>query len=51
VIGYDKAAAIAKQAFSEGRTVREVAYEAAGLDRDRVDELLDARAMTEPDAG
>jgi fumarate hydratase class II len=51
VIGYDKAAAIAKQAFSEGLTVREVAYETAGLDRDRVDELLDPRAMTEPDAG
>ena len=51
VIGYDKAAAIAKQAFSEGRTVREVAYDTAGLDRNRVDELLDPRAMTEPDAG
>ncbi|MFG0276305.1 MAG: class II fumarate hydratase [Phycisphaerales bacterium] len=51
VIGYDKAAAIAKQAFSEGRTVREVAYEVSGLDRERVDALLDPRSMTEPDAG
>jgi len=50
VIGYDKAAGIAKQAFSEGRTVREVAYETSGLDRERVDELLDPRKMTEPDA-
>lgn len=51
VIGYDKAAAIAKQAFSEGRTVREVAYEVSGLDRARVDALLNPRSMTEPDPG
>jgi len=48
VIGYDRAAAIAKRAMEESRTVREVAYEDAGLDRQRVDDLLDPRSMTAP---
>jgi fumarate hydratase, class II len=47
-IGYDKAAAIAKQAFAENRTARDVAREVSGLDEDELDEILDARAMTEP---
>jgi fumarate hydratase, class II len=47
-IGYDRAAAIAKQAFAEGRTAREVALETSGLSEAEVDEILDARAMTEP---
>ncbi len=50
VIGYDKAAAIAKQAFAEGRTVREVAQSASGLDKQRLDALLDPMSMTEPGA-
>ena len=48
VIGYDKAAAIAKQAHKEGRTVREVALEVSGLDPKHLDALLDPRSMTEP---
>jgi fumarate hydratase class II len=47
-IGYDKAAKIAKLAYESGRTVREVAREMSGLDKRRLDELLDARGQTEP---
>lgn len=47
-IGYDDAAAIAKQAFREGRTAREVARERQVLPDDELDRVLDARAMTEP---
>ncbi len=47
-IGYDKAAAISKEAFKTGRTVREVALDWEVLPGDELDALLDARAMTEP---
>jgi fumarate hydratase class II len=47
-IGYDEAAAIAKQAFSEGKTARQVAQERGVLPDAELDELLDARGMTEP---
>lgn len=45
-IGYDKSAAIAKQAYAEGRTVREVAIEVSGLSKDELDKLLDPDSMT-----
>ncbi len=47
VIGYDKAAKIAKQAHAERKTVREVA-EAMGIGD--LDRLLDVRSMTGPSA-
>jgi len=47
-IGYDEAAAIAKQAFKEGKTARDVARERQSLPEAELDEVLDARAMTEP---
>jgi fumarate hydratase class II len=47
-IGYDAAAALAKEAFREGRTVRELAREKGVLPEDLLDRVLDARAMTEP---
>lgn len=47
-IGYDLAATIAKEAFKRKTTAREVAYELSGLARSEVDEIMDARAMTEP---
>jgi len=47
-IGYDKAAAISKEAFKTGRTVREVGLDWEVLPADELDRLLDARAMTEP---
>lgn len=39
-IGYDRAAAIAKEAYETGRTVREVAIEKSGLPEARVADLL-----------
>jgi fumarate hydratase class II len=48
-IGYDKAAALSKEAFKTGRTVREVAREQKVLPNDELDRLLDYRKMTEPD--
>ncbi|MGH7552071.1 MAG: class II fumarate hydratase [Longimicrobiales bacterium] len=47
-LGYDQAAAIAKQALAEGKTVRAVAREKKLLPDDELDALLDTRAMTEP---
>ena len=46
--GYDKAAAIAKEAHASGRTVREVALEQEVLSVEDLDNLLDAMSMTEP---
>jgi len=39
-LGYDKSAAIAKEAYESGRNVREVAVERSGLSAARVSELL-----------
>ncbi len=47
-IGYDAAAAIAKDAFKEGKTAREVALAKGVLPTEELDRVLDARAMTEP---
>ncbi|MFW6201856.1 MAG: class II fumarate hydratase [Gemmatimonadota bacterium] len=47
-IGYDAAASIAKRAFAEGRTVREVAHEEGVLSADELERVLDPRSMTEP---
>jgi fumarate hydratase class II len=44
VVGYDEAAAIAKEAAASGRSLREVAL-ARGADRQAVDKALDLRAM------
>jgi fumarate hydratase class II len=51
VIGYDKAAKIAKVAYESGRTVREVAVELSGLDQAKIDGLLDPKSQTEPGQG
>ncbi len=48
VIGYDKAAKIAKVAFETNRTVRQVALEISGLDPARLEELLDPAKQTAP---
>jgi fumarate hydratase class II len=48
VIGYDKAARIAKQAYESGRTVREVAAEISGLDQVTLKRLLDPATQTHP---
>ena len=41
VIGYEKAAEIAKEAAKSGRTIREVARERSGLSEEKLKELLD----------
>ncbi|MGH8179074.1 MAG: class II fumarate hydratase [Steroidobacter sp.] len=46
VIGYEQGAKIAKQAYAEGRPVREVAAEQTKLDADTLAKLLDPRALT-----
>ncbi|HRX86279.1 MAG TPA: class II fumarate hydratase [Phycisphaerae bacterium] len=48
LIGYDNAAAIAKEAFKTGKTVREVALEKGVLGEKELIEALDAMSMTEP---
>jgi len=46
VIGYDRAAAIAKKAYAEGRPVREVAAEMTDLGEERLAKLLDPTTLT-----
>jgi len=48
VIGYEKAAAIAKEAFASGRPVIEVALDHTDLDRERLEALLDPLKLTGP---
>ncbi len=51
VIGYDAAAAIAKEAAATGRTIRQVAGESTDLSEAQLNELLDPEAMTKPGLG
>ena len=46
-LGYDKATEISKQAYKEGRTIRDVARENTDLSEEDLDRLLDPRKMTE----
>jgi fumarate hydratase class II len=48
VIGYDAAAKLAKEAFTTGKTIRQVAREHGILPEDRLASLLDPWRMTEP---
>lgn len=50
VIGYDRAAQIAKQAYESGRTVREIARELDVLPEEELNRVLDPAAMTQPEA-
>jgi len=47
-VGYDAAAAIAKEAYATGKTVRQVAREKRILDDTALDKALDPWSMTEP---
>ena len=49
-IGYEKAAALAKEAFKTGKTIRELCAEQNVLPPDVLEEALDPRRMTEPQA-
>ena len=51
VIGYDKSAAIAKQAVQENKTVRRLCIEQNVLPESDLADLLDPRKMTEPGIG
>ena len=47
VIGYELGAQIAKTAYAQGRTLKEVALEMTDLNAEELDELLDPRKLTE----
>lgn len=49
-IGYEKASKLAKQAFAEGKTIRELCEEQGILPADQLKEALDPMRMTEPQA-
>jgi len=44
-IGYEKAAALVKEAYASGRTIREVAREESGIAPERLQHLLDPRSQ------
>lgn len=48
-IGYDRAAVVAKSAYAEGKTVRDVVREQGLLDEDKLTEALDLERMTHPE--
>lgn len=49
-IGYEKSAALAKEAFRSGKTIRELCLEKNVLPASDLDQALDPRQMTEPHA-
>ncbi|MEZ4704074.1 MAG: class II fumarate hydratase [Bdellovibrionota bacterium] len=49
IIGYDKAAAIAKQSHETGKTVREIVTEQQELSEKEIAKVLDPTSMTKPD--
>jgi fumarate hydratase class II len=51
IIGYDKAAEVAKEAARTGRTIREVARERTTLTEEELTRILDPARMTEPGLG
>ena len=50
IIGYDKAADVAKESFKTGKTVRQVALERKLMSEAELKKALDPRRMTEPQA-
>jgi len=50
LLGYERAAAIARRAYAEGRPLREVAAEMSDLDAATLARLLDPRRLTDPHA-
>ncbi|MBK7406440.1 MAG: class II fumarate hydratase [Phycisphaerales bacterium] len=50
VVGYDKAASIAKEAYAQGKTVRQLALEQGVLPKADLDRLLEPFSMTEPES-
>ena len=50
LIGYEKAASLAKEAFSTGKTIRELCLEQEVLPEATLNEALDPMSMTRPQA-
>src|SRR4051812_12984111 len=50
LVGYDKAADVAKESFKTGKTVRQVALDRKLADEATLNKALDARRMTQPQA-
>jgi fumarate hydratase, class II len=50
-IGYDQSAAVAKEAFTTGKTLREVVLGRKLMDAATLDRALDPLSMTKPNAG
>ena len=48
IIGYEKAAMIAKRAYAENRTVIDVAREITDLSESELERILNPVALTEP---
>ncbi len=48
ILGYDKAADIARIAYASNRTVRQVAHELSGLDQQTLDQLLNPQNQISP---
>ncbi len=46
IIGYELGAKIAKRAYAEGRSIKDVAAEMTDLPRERLDVLLDPARLT-----
>jgi aspartate ammonia-lyase len=47
VIGYDKAAKLAKQAYAEGRRLKDLVVEQTGLTMEEAEKILDPKKMTQ----
>jgi fumarate hydratase, class II len=50
IIGYDKAAEIAKESFKTGKTVRQVALERKVMSEEELNHAMDPKRMTSPQA-
>jgi fumarate hydratase class II len=50
IIGYDRAAEVAKKAFATNKTVRQIALETLDLTPEQLDKVLDVSSMTVPGA-
>jgi len=48
-IGYDATATVAQEAWTTGKTVREICRERKVLEETKLAEVLDSRRMTEPE--
>ena len=48
VIGYEKAAALAKQAYAEGRAIIDVVEQETDLSREELEQMLDPAQLTGP---